>query len=75
MWYGREWSYEGKRMSEMLNVLQEMMLIQWRQKLTIEFSQVIRRIFGSWKRVGFSQGIIYVVGEYVHIEVAHYSEL
>ena len=58
MWYERACAYEGDRESGGLKVLRDSMLRWWSQKLTRESSQVLRRISGSWKRVGSSQRII-----------------
>ena len=60
IWDRRSWSYEVDMESEALNVLQESMLRWWRRKLTRELSQVIRRNLVSWKRLGYSRGIIEV---------------
>ena len=75
MWDRSAWSYEGERESGALNVLQEIMLRWWRQKLTREFSQVLRPSLGSSNRVVSSQGIREVAGEYAWIEGARYSYL
>ena len=71
MWDSRSCLYEGDRESEVLNVLRESMLRWRRRKLTIEFSEVLRRSSVSCKWVGSSQRIKDVVGEYVWIEGSH----
>ena len=75
MWDRRAWAYEGERDSGVLNVLQESMLRWWRRKLMIEFVQALMRSSGSWKRIGSSQGIREVAGEYVWIEGEWYLYL
>ena len=69
------WAYKGERSREGLNIIRGIMLRLWRRKLTREFSQVLRRILVTRKRVGSSQGVMEVVGEYVWIEGAQDSYL
>ena len=57
IWDGIEWAYGGDRESEALNILWESMLRFWRRKLRRELAQALRRVLGSWKWVGYSQGI------------------
>ena len=68
IWDRRAGGYERGRESGSLNILRESMLRWRRQKLTREFSQVLRRSSGTWKRVGSSRGIMEVDGEYVWID-------
>ena len=68
MWDVRPCSYEGERVSKVLNIHQESMFRWWRRNLKRELYSVLGWSLGLLKWVGFSQCIREVTGEYVWID-------
>ena len=62
-------------MSEVLDVLQEIMLRWCRKKFTRQFYEVLRKSLGLWKRMGYIQGVREVEVDYVWIKGSQDSYL